>query len=251
MWGGIYVRLQNKVALITGGASGIGEAAVRLFVEKGAQVIIADVNAESGKALATELGEQVMFVQTDVTDEVSVLQVIKEINKTYEKIDILFNNAGQMGPIKPSEQLAQTTWDQVISVNLTGVFLVTKHVVPLMAKNDGGSIINNASVLGHIGQAETLANTTTKGGVINLTRTLALEYASDNIRVNAVSPGYINTPLVQALADDKKAEFIARQPLGRLGDPREVAQAVLFLASEEASFITGTNIFVDGGYSAH
>ena len=247
----MYVRLQNKVALITGGASGIGEATVRLFVEEGAQVIIADINGVNGKKLATELGKQVMFVQTDVTEEASVLQLIEKINEAFGTIDILFNNAGQMGPIKPSEQLEKTSWDQVIAVNLTGLFLVTKYVVPLMKNAGSGSIVNNASVLGHIGQAETLANTTTKGGVINLTRTLALEYASDNIRVNAVSPGYINTPLVQALADDQKAEFIARQPLGRLGNPREVAQAVLFLASDEASFITGTNLFVDGGYSAH
>jgi len=247
----MYVRLQNKVALITGGASGIGEATVRLFVEEGAQVIVADINGVNGKKLATELGKQVMFVQTDVTEEASVLQLIEKINEAFGTIDILFNNAGQMGPIKPSEQLEKTSWDQVIAVNLTGLFLVTKYVVPLMKNAGSGSIVNNASVLGHIGQAETLANTTTKGGVINLTRTLALEYASDNIRVNAVSPGYINTPLVQALADDQKAEFIARQPLGRLGNPREVAQAVLFLASDEASFITGTNLFVDGGYSAH
>src|SRR5690625_1026145 len=247
----MYVRLQNKVALITGGASGIGEATVRLFVEEGAQVIIADINGVNGKKLATELGKQVMFVQTDVTEEASVLQLIEKINEAFGTIDILFNNAGQMGPIKPSEQLEKTSWDQVIAVNLTGLFLVTKYVVPLMKNAGSGSIVNNASVLGHIGQAETLANTTTKGGVINLTRTLALEYASDNIRVNAVSPGYINTPLVQALADDQKAEFIARQPLGRLGNPREVAQAVLFLASDEARFITGTNLFVDGGYSAH
>lgn len=247
----MYVRLQNKVALITGGASGIGEATVRLFVEEGAQVIIADINGVNGKKLATELGKQVMFEQTDVTEETSVLQLIEKINEAFGTIDILFNNAGQMGPIKPSEQLEKTSWDQVIAVNLTGLFLVTKYVVPLMKNAGSGSIVNNASVLGHIGQAETLANTTTKGGVINLTRTLALEYASDNIRVNAVSPGYINTPLVQALADDQKAEFIARQPLGRLGNPREVAQAVLFLASDEASFITGTNLFVDGGYSAH
>lgn len=247
----MYVRLQNKVALITGGASGIGEATVRLFVEEGAQVIIADINGENEKKLATELGKQVMFEQTDVTEETSVLQLIEKINEAFGTIDILFNNAGQMGPIKPSEQLEKTSWDQVIAVNLTGLFLVTKYVVPLMKNAGSGSIVNNASVLGHIGQAETLANTTTKGGVINLTRTLALEYASDNIRVNAVSPGYINTPLVQALADDQKAEFIARQPLGRLGNPREVAQAVLFLASDEASFITGTNLFVDGGYSAH
>lgn len=247
----MYVRLQNKVALITGGASGIGEATVRLFVEEGAQVIVADINGVNGKKLATELGKQVMFEQTDVTEETSVLQLIEKINEAFGTIDILFNNAGQMGPIKPSEQLEKTSWDQVIAVNLTGLFLVTKYVVPLMKNAGSGSIVNNASVLGHIGQAETLANTTTKGGVINLTRTLALEYASDNIRVNAVSPGYINTPLVQALADDQKAEFIARQPLGRLGNPREVAQAVLFLASDEASFITGTNLFVDGGYSAH
>lgn len=245
------MRLKDKIAIITGGASGIGEATVRLFVEEGAKVIIADKDIENSKLLTDELGEQVKFIETDVRDEVSVKNLVKKATEPFDNIDILFNNAGQMGPIKPSETLEKATWDEVVAVNLTGLFLVTKHVMPFMKRNGKGSIVNNASVLGYVGQEETLCNTATKGGVVNLTRTLALEYAKHNIRVNAVSPGYINTPLVKKIDDHKKAEYVARQPLGRLGEPREVAQAVLFLASDDASFITGANIFVDGGYMAH
>lgn len=242
--------LKDKVAIITGGASGIGEATARVFANEGAQVVIVDINESQGIKLAKELGEKCDWIKADVTVEEEVKRCIEQIIEDYGRIDILFNNAGQMGPIIPSDQLDIAAWQTTVDVNLTGVFLMIKHVIPFMKKQRNGSIINNASVLGYVGQSETLCNTATKGGVINLTKTLALEYAKHHIRINAVSPGYINTPLVQKLSEEKKASFIARQPLGRLGEPEEVAKAVLFLASDDASFITGTNLFVDGGYTA-
>lgn len=196
--------LKDKVAIITGGASGIGEATARVFANEGAQVVIVDINESQGIKLAKELGEKCDWIKADVTVEEEVKRCIEQIIEDYGRIDILFNNAGQMGPIIPSDQLDIAAWQTTVDVNLTGVFLMIKHVIPFMKKQRNGSIINNASVLGYVGQSETLCNTATKGGVINLTKTLALEYAKHHIRINAVSPGYINTPLVQKLSEEKK-----------------------------------------------
>ncbi|MGO4886714.1 SDR family NAD(P)-dependent oxidoreductase [Anaerobacillus sp. MEB173] len=246
------MKLAGKVAVITGGASGIGESTARLMVEEGAKVVIADMSDELGTQLAHELNQAnkvATYVHVDVTNETEVQHMINEALSIFGKVDILFNNAG-IGSLSPSAELPYEEWRKVIAVNLDGVFLAAKHAIAAMQKNGGGSIINTASILGHVGQAQTAPYTASKGGVVNLTRALAVEYAKENIRVNAVCPGYIETPLLNQLDDEMKNHLISLHPIGRLGRAEEVAKAVIFLASDDASFVTGANLLVDGGYTA-
>lgn len=246
------MRLKGKVAIVTGGASGIGEATVRCMVEEGAHVLIADLNVEAGQKLAEELNSpdtRVIFQRVNVTSEEEIIQMVDRAVTEFGKLDIIFNNAG-IGSMNPSTDLSYEDWRKTISVNLDGVFLCSKYAIRAMIKNGGGSVINCASILGHVGQAATASYTAAKGGVVNLTRTLAIEYAKQNIRVNAVCPGYIDTPLLSQLDDATKNYLISLHPIGRLGRPEEVAKAVVFLASDDASFITGANLLVDGGYTA-
>lgn len=246
------MRLKDKVAIVTGGASGIGESTIKEMVKEGAKVVIADLNEEAGSLLANKLckdGKEAIYMKVDVTDEEMVQRMVASTIDQFGRIDILFNNAG-IGSTQPTDEVSMEDWRNMLSVNLDGVFLAAKHVIKYMRKNGGGSIVNNASILGHVGQGATLAYTASKGAVVNLTKTLALEYASENIRVNAVSPGYIDTPLISGATDEKRNLLISLHPLGRLGKPDEVAKAVVFLASDDASFITGTSLAVDGGYLA-
>ena len=243
------MRLEGKVAIITGGASGIGEATVRRFVSEGAKVVVADMNEEKGKALVKELGEHAMYQHVNVTEEEQVEAMVANTVDAFGKLDILFNNAG-IGSLAATDEQSLEDWRKTTSINLDGVFLCAKHAIKAMKKNDGGSIINTASILGHVGQAQTAAYASSKGGVVNFTRSLGIEFAQDHIRVNAVCPGYINTPLLEQLDDEMKQQLILLHPIGRLGEPEEIASAVLFLASDEASFVTGTSLLVDGGYTA-
>lgn len=243
------MRLQGKTAVVTGGASGIGEATARLFIQEGAKVVIADLNEEKGRKLAGELGEAAIYMNVNVTKEDHITAMFAEAEAKFGQVDILINNAG-IGSQGVSDELSYEDWHQIISINLDGVFLAAKHAIKAMKKNGGGSIVNMASILGHVGQAQTAAYTASKGGVVNLTRALAVEYASENIRVNAIGPGYIDTPLLDQLDEDMKNHLISLHPLGRLGTSEEVANATLFLASDEASFVTGANLMVDGGYTA-
>lgn len=243
------MRLKDKVAIITGGASGIGEATARRFVQEGAKVTIADMNVEKGEAFVKELGDAAIFVQTNVTDEANVENMVAKTVDAFGKVDILFNNAG-IGDLQPTDELSFSDWQKTISVNLDGVFLVAKHAIRAMKKNGSGSIINTASILGHVGDAQVASYAASKGAVANLTRALAIEFAQDNIRVNAVCPGYIVTPLIDQLDDAAREYLVTQHPIGRLGKPEEIANAVLFLASDEASFVTGANLLVDGGYTA-
>lgn len=246
------MKLAGKVAVVTGGASGIGEFTVREMVEEGAKVVIADLNDDLGSKLVQELNQeerQVAYIHVDVTKEDQVENMIEFAVSEFGKLDILFNNAG-IGSLSPSAELPFEEWRKVLSINLDGVFLAAKHAIKAMQKNGGGSIVNTASILGHVGQAQTAPYTASKGAVVNLTRTLAVEYAKDNIRVNAVSPGYIETPLLNQLDEAMKNHLISLHPIGRLGKPEEIAKAVVFLASDDASFVTGSNLLVDGGYTA-
>lgn len=246
------MKLAGKVAVVTGGASGIGEFTVREMVEEGAKVVIADLNDDLGSKLVQELNQeerQVAYIHVDVTKEDQVENMIEFAVSEFGKLDILFNNAG-IGSLSPSAELPFEEWRKVLSVNLDGVFLAAKHAIKAMQKNGGGSIVNTASILGHVGQAQTAPYTASKGAVVNLTRTLAVEYAKDNIRVNAVCPGYIETPLLNQLDEAMKNHLISLHPIGRLGKPEEIAKAVVFLASDDASFVTGSNLLVDGGYTA-
>lgn len=246
------MKLKNKVAMVVGGSRGIGAAAARHMFEEGAYIIIADINETKGQKLADELAsgeKKSIFIKTDITKEEEVKILFEKSIDYFSRIDILFNSAavGHMSKIKEHNL---KDWNKVLAVNLTGSFLTAKHAVPEMIKSGGGSIINCASILGDIGQEETAAYSTSKSALINFTKTLALECTGYGIRVNAVSPGYIETPITSSLNAEAKRYLASLHPLGRLGKPEEVAKAVTFLASDEASFITGTNLIVDGGYTA-
>jgi NAD(P)-dependent dehydrogenase (short-subunit alcohol dehydrogenase family) len=223
------MRFKGKVAIVTGGASGIGEATVRAFVREGASVVIADY-ADHGQQLADELAgthQQAIFIKTDVT-------------KTKAGI-------AADGPI---DELDESAWQKTIDINLTGVYLCDKYAIDQMRSQGGGVIVNCGSIHSHVGKSGVTAYAAAKGGVKLLTQTLAIDYGTQNIRVNAVCPGYIDTPLLKDVPDDKKDALVALHPMGRLGRAEEVASAVLFLASDEASFITGSSLMVDGGYTA-
>ena len=249
------MELKNYVALITGGASGIGEATVRLFVERGAKVIIADLDEARGKCLEQELGERTWFYKVDVSKSEQVEKMFSEVEKKYGVLDVLYNNAAY----SLSKTLWDTTeeeWDRVMNVNLKGYFLCAKYALPLLKKSAHGAIVCTGSELGIVGCVESLAYNSSKGGIIQFAKSLALELAAFGIRVNVVCPSGTETP---AFVKDMSrtgdyagecARLISSYPLKRLGQPIDIARAVAFLASEEASFITGTHLMVDGGYTA-
>lgn len=242
-------KLQNKVAIITGGASGIGAATAELFVKEGAKVVLVDLNEEKGKAFEAELkakNAEAIFVKANVTEEEEVLNIFKTTIDAFGKVDIVFNNAG-IGKVTPTEEVSFAEWRNTVNVDLDGVFLVAREAIREMLKIGGGVIINTASMYGLVGSPGSAAYNAAKGGVINLTRSLALEYAARNIRVNTLAPGYIDTPIIP---EDYKATLAAATPMQRLGRSEEMATAVLFLASDDSSFMTGNTLTVDGGYTA-
>jgi len=245
--------LEGKVAIVTGGASGIGRATAILFAREGAKVVIADYNPTGGQEtleMIKEEGGEATFIETDVSKPGDVERMVKETIKIYGGLDILFNNAG-VGETANVAEASLDHWERVLAINLRGVFLGCKYAIPKMIENGGGSIINNASILAEVGFSEAAAYSASKHGVVGLTKTIALDYAGDGIRANTVCPGFIRTPMVMEGLDQQTREYIATlHPLARMGEPEEVAEAVLFLASERSSFITGTCLFVDGGYTA-
>lgn len=245
------MRFKGKVAVVTGGASGIGEATVRAFVREGANVVIADY-ADHGQQLADELAgehQQAIFIKTDVTKTKAVQELIARTVENYGRLDIMFANAG-IAADGPIDELDESAWQKTIDINLTGVYLCDKYAIDQMRSQGGGVVVNCGSIHSHIGKSGVTAYAAAKGGVKLLTQTLAIDYGTQNIRVNAVCPGYIDTPLLKDIPDDKKDALVALHPMGRLGRAEEVASAVLFLASDESSFITGSSLMVDGGYTA-
>ncbi len=248
-------RLQDKVALITGGASGIGKACATRFIAEGANVIITDINAEAGSDLAARLGNQARFVQHDVTDPDAWDSAIDETQNAFGQLDILVNNAGIGGP-NTIETETLESWRFLMAINSDAVFLGCKAAVMAMKDTGGGSIINMSSIHGIMALGGTNSYSASKGAVRLLTKSVAVHCAESgyNIRCNSVHPGYIDTPLISNAfksmpdADDILERTIAHHPIGRLGQPEEVANVVLFLASDEASFVTGSEMVVDGGY---
>lgn len=245
------LKLKDKVAIITGGADGIGKSTAQLFTAEGATVIVCDIDIK-GQAVADELtqqGHKAVFRKVDVTNEQSIKELIEQVVKDYGHLNILVANAGIVDDI-PIHELSVSKWDNSININLNGVFLTNKYAIEQMRKQGGGSIVNTASMLGLVGKRNITSYSAAKGGVVNLTRTLGITYAHEGIRINAVSPGYINTKLINQKPSDQLEEIIKLHPIGRLGEPEEVAKAILFLASDDASYICGTCLTVDGGYTA-
>jgi NAD(P)-dependent dehydrogenase (short-subunit alcohol dehydrogenase family) len=245
--------LKEKVAIVTGGASGIGRATAILFAREGAKVVVADRDPTGGQETVRMIegeGGQAIFVQTDVSRAEDVQRMVRETVSTYGRLDVLFNNAG-IGETAKVTEASVEHWDKVLAVNLRSVFLGCKYAIPEMVKVGGGSIINNASILAEVGFSNAPAYSASKHGVVGLTQTIALDHAAEGIRANTVCPGFIRTPMVTEGLDPETRDYIAGlHPLGRMGEPEEVAEAVLFLASDRSSFVTGTCLFVDGGYTA-
>ncbi|MEE9324122.1 MAG: glucose 1-dehydrogenase [Dehalococcoidia bacterium] len=252
------MRLQGKVALITGAASGIGQATALLLAKEGARVAVVDV-VEKGKETVEAIkraGGDALFVRMDVTREDEVKRGIGAAVETYGKLNILFSNAGIWPPEgTPLETLGEEEWDRVMDINLKGMFLCSKHAVPRMREAGGGSIIMTASTSSFVADPLDNVYCASKGGVVMLAKAMALEFAPANIRVNCVAPGSIDTPMMHAqlaLADDPeelRLQWASRHALNRFGRPEEIAQGVLFLASDDSSFVTGTVLSIDGGYT--
>ena len=244
------MKLDGKVAVITGGASGIGLATAKLFLENGAKVVIADVD-ENVKEVASQLGDmdKIVGINTNISNDEEVELLFKKSINNLGHVDIVVSSAGIRSKLMCHEETMEE-WDNVIGVNLTGVFLTNKYAITeMLRQNTGGSIINISSVLGVVGKPNSFAYCASKGAVINMTKSIALSYIKDNIRVNVVAPGYVDTPLLDEYTDEMKEERISKHPIGRLADASEIAKTILFLASDDSSFITGETIMVDGGYT--
>lgn len=253
-------RVEGKVAVITGGALGIGRSCCLLLAREGAKVAVTDINDGEGQAVVDEIrrsGGTAKYWRLDASSEESVRGVFAEVVAEFGSLDVLVNNAGIAGVNKPTHEISRQEWDRVISVNVSGVFYCTKHAIPLMKKAGGGSIINMSSIYGIIGAADLPPYHASKGAVRLMTKNDALLYAGDNIRVNSVHPGFIWTPLVADLAKDSPdgAEAFRRHldslhPIGHVGEPDDIGHGVVYLASDESKFVTGSELVIDGGYTA-
>ena len=250
-------RLEGKVALITGAGSGIGEATALLFAKEGAKIVVADWVAEGADAVVRTIkssGGQATFVKSDVSRSNNVKNMVEATLTTYGSIDILFNNAGVQPPVVLTTDISEEDWDKVIDINLKGVFLGMKYAIPEMIKRGGGTIINTASICSFVVLTYMAAYSASKAGVVMLTKSAAIEYVKDNIRVSCVCPAPVDTALGRQVRSDPNwpiAEPTRRSaPIGRRAAPEDIAKAVLFLASDESAYITGTALMVDGGWTA-
>jgi meso-butanediol dehydrogenase/(S,S)-butanediol dehydrogenase/diacetyl reductase len=245
------MRLKNKTAIITGGATGIGLACARLFVNEGARVAIFGRRQDRLDQAQKEIGDAVLAVQGDVTLEKDTSRLVETSIEKMGKVDILINNAGTFAP-SPLHETDDAAWDQTFAINMRGVFQLTRKVLTHMVENGSGNIIHVSSILGMRAIPATAAYNASKGALNQFSRTIAVEYGGQGIRSNAVCPGMIETEMTEELRSDTALmeEFLKRYPLGRFGKPEEVAQACLFLASDESAFITGTTLPVDGGCTA-
>ncbi len=246
--------LKDKVAFITGGNSGIGKVTAIEFAKRGAKVVITARREEEGLSVVEEIkqmGGEAIFVKTDVSKEAEIENAVAKTIEIFGSLDFAFNNAGVNLPVKPIHEISEDEWDFVMDINLKGVWLCMKHELRQMLKQGNGAIVNMSSMGGLIGNPNVISSyLASKHGVIGMTKAAALEYATKNIRVNAVSPAVIETPILSTLSEEGLNAMRAAHPVGRLGKPEEVASAVLWLSSEGAGFVTGHTLVIDGGYSA-
>jgi len=249
-------HFKDKVAFITGASSGIGKATALAFAKEGAHVVLADVNDSEGKLVEdaiTSQGGRALYVHCNVASAENVKAAIEQTVKAFGKIDIAFNNAGIEGVSKPTADLSEEDWDKTLSINLKGVWLCMKYQIPYMLKQGGGAIVNCSSIAGLVGFPAASAYSASKHGMVGLTKAAALDYSKQNIRVNAVCPGVIHTPMIDRYTkgDSKQEAMLAAgEPIGRLGKPEEIADTVLWLCSDRSSFVTGQAIAIDGGWVA-
>lgn len=253
-------RVEGKVAVVTGGALGIGRATCLLLAKEGAKLAVADIADDEGAKVVEEikkLGGLAQYWHIDTSIEADVSSAFSGIANEFGSIDILVNNAGIAGVNKPTHEISEEEWDKVMGVNVKGVFFCTKHVIPFMKKSGSGSIINMSSIYGIVGAADLPPYHASKGAVRLMSKNDALLYGKENIRVNSVHPGFIWTPLVQDLANDSpdgvdafREQLDRRHPIGHVGEPDDIAYGVLYLASDESKFVTGSELVIDGGYTA-
>jgi meso-butanediol dehydrogenase/(S,S)-butanediol dehydrogenase/diacetyl reductase len=249
------MRLQDKTCVITGGGSGIGQAASLLFAREGAKVVVADKVFAAAKDVSARAGNGSIAIAVDVADSVSVRSMVQEVVRQLGRIDVLVNNAGY-GITGDVVETSEQDWANLMAVNVNGVFYGCKHTIPVMRKQGGGAIVNTASTVSSIGIRDRAAYCASKGAVASLTRAMALDHVGDNIRVNCVAPGTIDSPYFAEMfarmenPQQARRELEQRQAMNRLGKPEEIAYAILYLACDESSFVTGTMLTVDGGWTA-
>ena len=240
---------KEKVAVVTGGASGIGLATTKKLLSEGANVVILDLKMD--EEIINGLGGNAIYLKCDVSNEENVKNCIEEIIKKFNHIDYLVANAGIGGSASKPHEVSMDEWNKVISVNQTGIFLLNKYVINEMLKNGKGAVVNTSSMYGLVGSTTSFAYSASKGAINQMTRSLALTYARDNIRVNAIAPGYVDTPILSMVPDNIKEAMGNELPIGRLGKDTEIANLICYLLSDDASFITGAIIPIDGGFSAN
>jgi NAD(P)-dependent dehydrogenase (short-subunit alcohol dehydrogenase family) len=249
-------RLVGKVALVTGGGSGIGRASSLAFAKEGARVVVADIENEKGRetvSLIEKKGGQAIFVNADISKSDQVESLVNKAVRTYGRLDCAHNNAGILGAMRLTADYEEDEWERIVRINVTGTWLCIKYEIPQMLAQKSGSIVNTASVLGLVGSGRAPAYSTSKHAVVGLTKSAALSYAESGIRINAICPGFTETPMIDPLTggDPKiEADMHARHPIGRMAKPEEVAEAAIWLCSDAASFVTGHAMAVDGGFVA-